>query len=99
VIQAVLHYFHAAEFLSSNNWSSNMSNPISKLAAYGQALKAFDWQYQFADDHSRYLAGEGALRKLHKMQRQIDPDGVVWMNTPGARGHGAPQPQIQRMAA
>jgi preprotein translocase subunit YajC len=21
---AVLHYFHAAEFLSSNNWSSNM---------------------------------------------------------------------------
>jgi hypothetical protein len=76
-----------------------MSNPISKLAAYGQALKAFDWQFQFADDHRRYLAGEEALRKLHKMQRQIDPDGVMWLSTPGARGHGAPQPQIQRVAA
>jgi hypothetical protein len=76
-----------------------MSNPISKLSAYGAALKSFDWQYQFSDDHSVFERGEEALRKLHKMQRQIDPDGVMWMNTLGSRGHGAPQPQIQRMAA
>ena len=76
-----------------------MSNPISKLDAYGQALKAFDWQFVMSDDHRRYLAGEEALRKLHKVQRVIDPDGVMWLGTPGARGHGAPQPQIQRVTA
>jgi hypothetical protein len=76
-----------------------MSAAPSKLATYGAALKAFDWQYQFSDDHRRYMAGEEALRKLHKMQRVIDPDGVMWLGTPGARGHGAPQPQIQRVAA
>jgi hypothetical protein len=71
-----------------------MTATPSKLAAYGQALKAFDWQYQFSDDHTRYMAGEEALRKLHKVQRVIDPDGVMWLGTPGARGHGAPQPKV-----
>jgi|GEM_PF-5662626 len=79
--------------------SNPMSNPISKLAAYGQALKAFDWQFQMADDHTRWSAGNKALAHMLKMQRQIDPDGVMWLSTPGARGHGAPQPQIQRVAA
>jgi hypothetical protein len=72
---------------------------VSNLEKYGAALKAMDWQFVMSDDHSRYLAGEEALRKLHKMQRVIDPDGVMWLGTPGARGHGAPQAQIQRVAA
>jgi hypothetical protein len=76
-----------------------MSAAPSKLATYGAALKAMDWQFVMSDDHAVFQRGEEALRKLHKMQRQIDPDGVMWMNTPGARSHGAPQPQIQRVAA
>ena len=76
-----------------------MSKPLTRLEAYSAALRSFDWQFEMADDHSRWAAGNNALARLHKMQRSIDPDGMIWMNTPGARGHGAPQPQIQRVAA
>jgi hypothetical protein len=73
-----------------------MSAAPSKLATYGAALKAMDWQYVMSDDNSRYREGEKQLRELHKMQRVIDPDGVMWLSTPGARGHGAPQPKTER---
>jgi hypothetical protein len=76
-----------------------MNKPLTRLEAYGAALRRFDWQFQFSDDHTVWAAGSNALARLHKMQRQIDPDGVMWLATPGARGHGAPGPQIQRVAA
>jgi hypothetical protein len=43
VVQAVLHYFHAAEFLSSNKWSSNMNNIAAKtpVARLRLDLKVF----------------------------------------------------------
>ena len=75
-----------------------MSKP-TRLEAYVAALRSFDWQFQFSDDHTVWARGNNALARLHKMQRSIDPDGIIWMNTPGARGHGAPGPQIQRVAA
>ena len=65
-----------------------------RLTAYRKALNSFDWQYQFSDDHSRYLSGEKDLRKLRKMQRDLDPWGEAWMSTPGAKSHGAPRPEV-----
>ena len=68
------------------------------LAEYQQALSGFDWQYQFSDDHSRWAAGTNALARLQRMQRQLDPSGEVWMQTPGAHGHGAPRPLVLEAA-
>jgi len=62
------------------------------LDEYQQALNGFDWQYQFSDDHTRYLAGSNALLKLRRMQLQLDPLGERWLATAGAKSHGAPSP-------
>lgn len=64
------------------------------LQQYREALAAFDWQYDFADDHRRWAAGVNALARLRKLQAQADPDGAIWQAHPGAQGHGAPYPII-----
>lgn len=74
-------------------------NPPEALAAYRAALASFDWQYAMADDHTRWARGTNALARLHKMQLALDPDGEIWLATPGARGHGAPHPLQQQVVA
>ena len=64
------------------------------LAQYRAALAAMDWQFEHTDEHRRWAAGTNALARLHRMQRQLDPAGEIWMQTPGANTHGAPQPSV-----
>lgn len=72
--------------------------PASPLTEYHAALKAFDWNYDFADSHERWAKGNNALARLRAMQREVDPTGEIWMSHPGAQGHGAPAPRVQEAA-
>lgn len=73
--------------------------PTSPLTEYHKALSAFDWQFEFADDHQRWASGNNSLSRLHRMQREIDADGAIWMSYPGAHKHGAPQPRVCEVVA
>ncbi len=64
-------------------------------ARYCKALENFDWQFAFTDNHATWVRGSNALSMLRWMQRQVDPDGVLWMQAPGAQSHGAPKPEIE----
>ena len=68
------------------------------LAQYRAALAAMDWQFEHTDEHRRWAAGTNALARLHRMQRQLDPSGEIWMQTPGAHTHGAPKPCLLEAA-
>jgi hypothetical protein len=70
----------------------------SELTQYRAALAAMDWQFEFSDEHARWAAGTNALARLHRLQRELDPSGDIWMQTPGAHGHGAPSPNIAQVA-
>ncbi len=65
------------------------------IGLYRKALEAFDWQFEFSDDHARWALGHNALSNLYRMQRTLDPDGSIWLSYAGAHTHGAPQPRIQ----
>lgn len=68
--------------------------PASPLTQYHQALAAFDWQFEHSDEHAVWARGHNALSRLHKLQRELDPTGEIWLSYPGAHGHGAPQPRV-----
>jgi len=68
--------------------------PPSLLTKYHQALQAFDWQFEFSDDHDVWARGTNALARLRRMQREVDPDGSIWRSYPQSRQHGAPQPVL-----
>lgn len=69
------------------------------LAEYRAALANMDWQFEFTEDHRRWATGTNDLARLHKMQRELDPTGEIWLATPGARGHGAPRPRVLEVHA
>ncbi len=68
--------------------------PASPLTKYHQALAAMNWQFEFSDDHQQWATGNNMLSRLHKLQRELDPTGEIWLSYPGAHGHGAPQPRV-----
>ncbi len=68
-------------------------SPPSDLARYHNLLSRMDWQYEFSDDHSVYIRGKKMLDELRELQKQVDPDGSIWISYPGAKKHGAPQPR------
>lgn len=49
-----------------------------RLAAYIVALRAMDWQQEFSDDGRVWRRGQEALQPLRVVQRDLDPDGVLW---------------------
>lgn len=51
---------------------------LAAIAAYEQALKDHDWDFEFSDDHSVYQRGHNALARLRRQQRELDADGVLW---------------------
>lgn len=69
--------------------------PPSPLTEYHKALASMDWQFEHSDEHAVWARGSNALARLHRMQRDLDPTGEIWMSYPGARGHGAPLPRVR----
>lgn len=68
--------------------------PASPLTEYHKALAAFDWQFEFSDEHAVWARGVNSLARLHRMQRELDPTGEIWNSYPGAHFHGAPRPMV-----
>lgn len=67
-----------------------------KLADYIRLLDTMDWQYQFSDDHEVFKEGQERVDQARKLQVEVDPQGVIWMNYPQSREHGAPQPYVNK---
>jgi hypothetical protein len=65
---------------------------------YLKALDAFDWNFEHADEHARWARGFNALARLRKAQKEHDPDGAMWLSTPGSDAHGAPRPCLKPAA-
>ncbi len=55
-------------------------------AKFVAALRAHDWSYQYADDHTAYHAGKESLEALHKMRAQL-PDSTALWNAYAPVGH------------
>jgi hypothetical protein len=68
------------------------------MVEYRAALAGMDWQFEFCDEHAKWAAGTNALARLHRMQRELDPSGDIWLSFPGALSHGAPRPHITQVA-
>lgn len=49
-----------------------------QLQTYRDALRSHDWSFEYSDDHSVWQRGRAALGQLQSMQRELDPDFVVW---------------------
>lgn len=71
---------------------------LDLMAQYRAALAAMDWQFEHTDEHRRWVNGTNALARLHRMQREVDPTGEIWLSYPGAHTHLAPQPRILEVA-
>jgi hypothetical protein len=54
------------------------SPSLGDIAAYVQALKDHDWEYQFTEDPSVYQRGFNSYSNLKRMQKRIDAEGVLW---------------------
>lgn len=50
----------------------------AERAAYVEALKRHDWEYEHSDDGRVWEAGRDSLRALKRMQPVVDPDGALW---------------------
>ena len=68
------------------------------MSKYNAALDRMDWTFEFSDDISVYRAGRDALRDLHAMQSDVDPNGAIWYSYVdakfGGRDHGLPGPRV-----
>lgn len=67
------------------------------LVGYRAALATFDWQGEFIDDRRKRGLWQQSLYRLHDMQRELDPDGAIWLSVmprdaAGKPQHGAPLP-------
>lgn len=47
--------------------------------SYERALKLFDWNFEYSDHGENVRLSRGRLRTLRDLQRDLDPDGVIWM--------------------
>ena len=67
---------------------------MKTLDEYHNALRNFDWQFEFSDEHAKWAKGHNNLMRLYAMQKELDIDGTIWLSYPGSKTHGAPQPRI-----
>jgi hypothetical protein len=54
------------------------SPSLGDIAAYVQALKDHDWEYQFSDEHAVYQRGFNGYSNLKRVQKRIDAEGTLW---------------------
>ena len=69
---------------------------MKTLNEYHTALRNFDWQFEFTDEHAKWAKGHNDLARLYAMQKDLDQDGTIWLSYPGSKTHGAPQPRITK---
>lgn len=50
----------------------------AQVDAYIALLKAQDWSSDFSDDPSVYRRGRESLANLRMVQRELDPEFLVW---------------------
>jgi hypothetical protein len=65
--------------------------------AYEQALRRFDWSFEFSDDGAVVRRGRAALAELREQQQRLDPRGAIWRAV-APSGHGVPQPIVRSAA-
>lgn len=49
-----------------------------KVAAYRNLLRRHDWKHEFSDDARWRNRGRLELEQLRDLQRELDPDFVIW---------------------
>ena len=67
-----------------------------EMTEYRAALRRFDWQFEFSEDNSIVCEGRNELEKLHKMQKELDPNGSIWKAV-ATEGHGIPRPIVKEV--
>lgn len=100
-MNTAIHPVMAAALAPFAPKSSNVHALASEYAVglYRKALEKFNWQFEHAEEHAVWARGSNDLANLRRMQRDIDPDGSIWMSYPGAHTHGAPQPIVREGGA
>lgn len=51
---------------------------LGEVAAYVQALKDHDWDFERSDDHRVWGNGVNALSRLKKQREKLDPHWTLW---------------------
>ena len=51
---------------------------LAAVAAYVQALKDHNWEFEHSDVHAAWVRGHNSLNRLRKQQRELDPHFVLW---------------------
>jgi hypothetical protein len=72
--------------------------PQTPEQAYRQALKNFDWWFEFSDDLEAWAKGRNNLTRLLIVQKNLDPTGAIWMEY-RPNEHAMPMPCVQEVAA
>ncbi len=60
------------------DWGRIPTRPIESKEEYVHYLKNHDWQFEFSDDHSVWLAGWRASAYLKEAAPLFDPDLSLW---------------------
>ena len=71
---------------------------VRRIAEYQQALRTFDWAFEFSDDHATWCKGDRRLRELRAMQAELDPTGEIWRGIQPP-GFGIPGPVVREVSA
>lgn len=61
---------------------------------YLDALASMDWRFEFSDDARVVREGTAALKRLHALQQEHDPDGAIWRDY-APEGNHIPQPRTK----
>ncbi len=51
---------------------------ITTVEDYRQALKGFDWYYDFSDDYSYWARARARLKEIEAAKDKFDPDRTIW---------------------
>ena len=89
----------ARKAAEKEHFTFHVEEESRELQAYKALLESMNWQFEFSDEHAVWARGSNALARLHRMQRELDPSGEIWMSYPGAHKHGAPQPRVCEVVA
>ena len=71
----------AADFMSaiaSAAINSHAQAQSAQVNAYIKLLQRMDWSFEMSDDQRVWRAGRDSLAELRMVQRELDPDFVVW---------------------
>lgn len=67
-----------AEFFAGILKVAADSQSLIRRVQYTDALRKFDWSFEFSDDHWHYRKCHHELAELRDLQKSVDPDGSLW---------------------